>query len=180
MFDYYQNKDKPFSVQQKEFNEALEKANAGNMEAKRTVSIMYENGYGCEKSLINGAMWREQWKIDYSKMTGQPIQNHCFITTAVCGSFGKPDDCYELTTFRKFRDTWLSVQPDGKSLIAEYYAIAPKIIENINRLSNAAQIYQSIWQKYLEPCLNFIRNSDNLACKNKYIEMVGDLKKKYL
>lgn len=106
-------------------------------------------------------------------------QNNCFITTAVCDSFGKPDDCFELTTFRNFRDGWLTSQPDGKSLIAEYYAIAPQIVDKINRLGDAAQIYRTIWQKYLEPCLNFIRSGDNLACKNKYIEMVHALKKSY-
>ena len=111
--------------------------------------------------------------------TKRANQNNCFVTTAVCGSFGKPDDCYELTTFRKFRDGWLAAQADGKSLIAEYYEIAPRIVSNINRLANAAQIYKKIWQEYLVPCLNFIRNGDNLACKNKYIEMVRELKKIY-
>ena len=32
------------------------------------------------------------------------IQSVCFVTTAVCDSFGKSDDCFELTTFRNFRD----------------------------------------------------------------------------
>ncbi|MEI3130320.1 MAG: hypothetical protein V8S89_05780 [Oscillospiraceae bacterium] len=32
----------------------------------------------------------------------------CFITTAVCEAEGKPDDCAELTAFRRFRDGWLS------------------------------------------------------------------------
>ena len=110
----------------------------------------------------------------------QQQNSGCFVTTAVCASFNKPDDCFELTAFRKFRDEWLAAQPDGKSLIAEYYSIAPAIVKKINTLSDAAQIYKNIWQKYLEPCLNFIRNGDNLACKNKYVEMVRTLKKKYL
>lgn len=101
----------------------------------------------------------------------------CFITTAVCKNFDKPDDCYELMTFRDFRDTWLASQPDGKELIAEYYAVAPKIVEQINSRSDAAQIYEHIWKKYLSHCLHFIENSDNLACKNLYVEMVTLLKK---
>lgn len=107
-------------------------------------------------------------------------QNNCFITTAVCGSFGKADDCFELTTFRKFRDEWLTAQPDGKSLIAEYYAVAPRIVDNINRLVNAKEIYQSIWQKYLAPCLKFIECGDNRSCKDRYIEMIRELKLRYL
>ena len=108
------------------------------------------------------------------------IKEACFITTAICNSFGKSDDCFELTAFRKFRDTWLVAQPDGKTLIAEYYAIAPRIVENINHLVNAKKIYETIWQKYLAPCLKFIERGDNLSCKQKYIEMVRDLKGRYL
>lgn len=111
--------------------------------------------------------------------TKRANQNNCFITTAVCESFGKPDDCFELTTFRKFRDVYLAAQPDGKSLIAEYYAIAPRIVQNINKRADSAQIYKDIWKKYLAPCLSFIQSGDNLACKNKYVEMVRELKKKY-
>ena len=103
----------------------------------------------------------------------------CFITTAVCENFGKPDDCFELTTFRNFRDGWLIAQPDGKSLIAEYYAVAPRIVANINRTANPAKIYETIREKYLAPCLNFILRGDNLACKKLYVEMVTELKKIY-
>ena len=112
--------------------------------------------------------------------TRRANQNNCFITTAVCDSFGKPDDCFELMTFRKFRDTWLVCQPDGKSLIAEYYSIAPKIVTNINKCADAAQIYKTIWKRYLVPCLEFIKIGDNLSCKNKYVEMIHELKRHYL
>ena len=104
----------------------------------------------------------------------------CFITTAVCDNFGKSDDCYELTTFRNFRDKWLINQSDGKSLIDEYYEIAPKIVDKINHLTNAGEIYQSIWTKYLKPCLSFIENGDNQNCKTLYIDMVKNLREKFL
>ena len=104
----------------------------------------------------------------------------CFVTTAVCDSLGKPDDCAELTAFRNFRDGWLTAQPDGKSLIAEYYSVAPKIVEKINRLADSAQSYDSLREKYLEPCLNFIKRGDNLSCKDKYVEMIRELKSRYL
>ena len=109
-----------------------------------------------------------------------PKKSGCFITTAICENFGKPDDCYELTTFRNFRDTWLAAQPDGKSLIAEYYSIAPAIVKKINSLTDAANIYKNLWQKYLEPCLKFIERGDNQSCKRLYIEMVTSLKKNFL
>lgn len=104
----------------------------------------------------------------------------CFITTAVCDSFNKPDDCYELTMFRHFRDDWLKYQPDGRKLIEEYYIIAPKIVEKINRLENAKEIYESIWDNYLKKCLYYLEKTNRKSCKNVYINMVNNLKKIYL
>ena len=48
------------------------------------------------------------------------IKKDCFITTAVCDSFGKADDCYELTTFlMKFKKVeinyFLQIIDDRKS-----------------------------------------------------------------
>ena len=122
----------------------------------------------------------EDFKNKFFNGRGGNSGGNCFITTAVCDSFGKADDCYELTAFRNFRDNWLALQNDGKNLIAEYYNIAPKIVEKINGLNNAAQIYKNIWEKYLAACLNFIEKGDNLSCKNTYIDMVKNLKKKFL
>lgn len=104
----------------------------------------------------------------------------CFITTAVCDSFGKADDCYELTAFRNFRDKWLVNQSNGKNLIAEYYNIAPKIVEKINSLANSAEVYKNIWNDYLSKCLNFIESGENSKCKKIYVEMVNTLKEKFL
>ena len=104
----------------------------------------------------------------------------CFITTAVCDSFHKPDNCYELTMFRAFRDNWLKKQTDGQQLIAQYYAIAPKIVKNINKLADADEIYLHIWNKYLKSCLSYIEHGKNEQCKSVYVKMVQDLYKKYL
>lgn len=103
----------------------------------------------------------------------------CFITTAVCGSFGKSDDCYELTAFRNFRDGWLRQQSDGEFLIAQYYQIAPTIVEHINLLPDAKEIYHCIWDKYLKSCLDCLKKAQYQRCKQIYIEMVESLEKTY-
>ena len=103
----------------------------------------------------------------------------CFITTAVCKYFNKPDDCYELTTLRKFRDTWLIGQSDGKELIEEYYAIAPDIVNAIDGSSKKDEIYMHIWSNYIEPCIKLIELGANDTCKKLYIEMVNKLKAKF-
>ena len=56
-------------------------------------------------------------------------QRFCYITTAVCESLGKPDDCYELNLLRDYRDSYLMKQEDGEALVQRYYDIAPTIVK---------------------------------------------------
>ena len=58
-------------------------------------------------------------------MSGFRQRKLCFITTATCAYEGKADDCYELSSFRAFRDGWLS-ENGGEALIREYYELAPE------------------------------------------------------
>ena len=41
----------------------------------------------------------------------------CYITTAVCKSLNKPDDCYELNLLREYRDQYLMRTKDGEILV---------------------------------------------------------------
>lgn len=153
-------------------------ADLGDGEAMYAISQMHEFGEGVEQDLnVAEELANRARAMGY---TPQVDKGSCFITTAVCESLGKSDDCYELTTFRKFRDEWLVNQPNGKNLIAEYYAIAPAIVSKINLLSDSAQVYKNLLQSYLKPCLVFIERGDNQACKQLYTEMVTYLKGNYL
>ena len=104
----------------------------------------------------------------------------CFITTAVCEHYGKPDNCYELTVLRDFRDNWLNMQEDGEELIKEYYRIAPDIVSEIDKSSDRENEYQRILQVYLEPCIKLIELSAYHACKKLYMQMVYELENKYI
>lgn len=108
-----------------------------------------------------------------------PFSSHhgggCYITTATCEEYGKPDDCYELTMFRSFRDNWLLSQPDGKELIDRYYNTAPKIVEQINQQPDRKEIYQHLNDAYLSKCLKYIEAGENEKCKNLYIDMMDYL-----
>lgn len=55
----------------------------------------------------------------------------CFLTRACVEAAGLPDGCHELTVLRQFRDGYLARLPHGPALIAEYYAIAPRIVARI-------------------------------------------------
>lgn len=96
----------------------------------------------------------------------------CYITTATCEEYGKPDDCYELTAFRGFRDNWLQYQPDGKELIARYYDTAPAVVESINKQPNHTEIYHHLNDTYLSRCLSYIENGENEKCKQTYVDMM--------
>ena len=96
----------------------------------------------------------------------------CYITTAICEEYGKPDDCYELTAFRSFRDNWLINQPDGKELIDRYYKTAPAVVELINNQKNRTEIYRYLNDTYLTKCLGYIEAGENEKCKDLYVDMM--------
>lgn len=104
----------------------------------------------------------------------------CYITTAVCNSFNKPDNCYELTMFRKFRDTYLKESDNGNELIQEYYNTAPQIVKAIDRLENSREIYIDIWNTYLKQCLDDMEHQMMESCKRLYIKMVYELKNRFI
>lgn len=104
----------------------------------------------------------------------------CYITTAVCQSFNKPDDCIELQTFRKFRDNYLAKSEKGYEMIQEYYSTAPKIVKKINEMDNSRDIYHGIWNKYLKSCFDYIKEGKYEECKSLYYYMVKKLEKKFL
>jgi hypothetical protein len=125
-----------------------------------------------------------EYKIGHS--TREHIQGgfkkglFCYITTAVCRSLNKTDDCYELTLLRDYRDHYLMNSENGEELVKEYYNIAPTIVKRIDRGDNSAEVYARIWQDYLNPCIHLIEEEKKEECRELYSDMVRKLEKKYL
>jgi len=103
----------------------------------------------------------------------------CYITTAVCESLNKPDDCRELNMLRDYRDNILANEEGGKAIINEYYDIAPTIVKRINRSENPSEIYNDLYDQFITKCINNIENSNYDACRETYASMVTELKNKY-
>lgn len=61
-----------------------------------------------------------------------------------------------------------------------YYEIAPKIVDKINALQNADEIYKSVWKDYLAPCMRALEFGNNLECKRIYVDMVKTLQARFL
>lgn len=120
---------------------------------------------------------------DYESIAGgfrKKLFGLCFITTAVCQELGKPDDCAELTAFRRFRDTYLMQEPDGPALIDEYYNIAPGIVACINTCTDRHARYARLREDYLAPCYNDLQNGRLADCKARYVAMVRSLEREFL
>ena len=100
-----------------------------------------------------------------------PRGSFCFITTAVCEYFGKPDDCDELNKLRNFRDTWLRNQPDGPELIAKYYNTAPLIVSLMKASPKYNEYCQDLWDNYIKKCIELIDKGEFEACKDLYCKM---------
>ena len=129
--------------------------------------------------------WKEHFpKSNLSAATFAEIESGfhkkwCYITTAVCDTFGKQDDCYELMLLREYRDGYLSEQPDGEEVIREYYDVAPTIVKRINRMQNRHEIYTDVWNTYLNPCIQMIEKNQLEECRELYIKMVRTLQEEY-
>lgn len=136
-----------------------------NKSSRSTTYVPYS---APRKSSSSGSSSRSNGS-SYSGSTG----SYCFITTAVCEKLGKPDDCFELTTLRKYRDTWLINSDGGEELIKEYYRIAPLIVSKIKISDKYEELCQHLLETYINPCLDLIANSKNEECRDKYIEMVN-------
>lgn len=98
----------------------------------------------------------------------------CFLTTACCQYNGLPDNCYELTTLRTFRDQFVAKQSYGKKLIDTYYADAPKIIEYIDRQENRSEIFDSIFGQ-IQNIVHVIEEGKNDTAVILYMNMVHEL-----
>lgn len=118
-------------------------------------------------------------KSDFENINNGFRKKLCYITTAVCETLGKGDDCYELTLLRNYRDEYLLSQEDGEEIVSEYYNIAPTIVNRINKMPDAKKIYKNVWEKYLKPCIRLIEEDNNFECKKIYTSMVRELQNEY-
>ena len=91
-----------------------------------------------------------------------------------------PDDCHELTVLRAFRDGYLRSQPEGEAQIAEYYAVAPKIVDAIRSKADAVEAFDAIYRELVEPCVAMIERGENLEAHALYRSYVLRLKKHYI
>jgi hypothetical protein len=148
------------------------------------MSLKYEGKISGDAELLPGFPKKPQLKISQKTQlwleTGKGVftslaykdpsdndDESCFLTTACTISKGLPDDCMELTTLRRYRDSFLSATSEGASLVGEYYDMGPRIVKAINSRSNKTAIYDELYQSLVLPSIKLI-NEERLADARDY------------
>lgn len=151
----------------------------------------YDAGYSCalkrEKqgysSISSDDVHRYCWGYHYEDCPLYKKYNSysggCFLTSACVEAKGLPDDCRELQTLRSFRDTYLRNAAGGDKEIAEYYLIAPKIVENIKKRSDKALIFDRIFEELVKPCVALAEAGDDRGAHALYRDYTLRLKREF-
>jgi hypothetical protein len=103
----------------------------------------------------------------------------CYITTACVVARNLPDDCYELTTLRAFRDGYMRNIRNGSKLIEDYYITAPQILARIYERPYAKEVLVKLFAR-IKQSVAFIEKGQNEAALQNYYDMVNGLKQDYI
>ncbi len=140
------------------------------------------NDYYCQKKgdYVNSDVYQRYCKnYSYDECPvyrDEPSSGGCYLTSACVEAKGLPDDCEELMTLRDFRDNWLKKQPGGMEEVAEYYEVAPRIMERINRRMDAKRIWTDLYDSLVMPCVEMIHSGELEKARVLYKETALKLK----
>jgi hypothetical protein len=102
----------------------------------------------------------------------------CFLTSACVQYAGLPDDCLQLSILRDFRDGYMSKLNNGKQLIAEYYKVAPRIVEEIDKSDERGDIYGAIFKMVIR-CVGSIQSGHKKRALEIYSRHCLALKREF-
>jgi hypothetical protein len=121
------------------------------------------------ESVVN-EMKEDNEAYDKGRDNGRESRSSCFLTTACTESAGLPDSCHELNVLRQFRDNYVTQQPNGRNVIAEYYANAPRIVAQIGRSHQRAAILQTVLSD-VRHAVFLIENGEHKSAFDVYTTM---------
>ena len=110
--------------------------------------------------------------------TGEVQSNGgCYLTSA-CMKFYQEnfdDNCYELFVLRWFRDNYVS-----KKDIKDYYNIAPRIVNEINKLNEAGMVYDYVYDNIVDYCVKELECGNYNEAYDRYKESILSLEKNFV
>jgi hypothetical protein len=110
-----------------------------------------------------------EWRKKRSDAGESKKKSGCFLTTAACTHMGRPDDCVELATLRHFRDYYLSATPEGRTLVQDYYRMAPLILEKLDGAT-----LDEVWDVIVS-CTSYIEQGQFKMATCTYVDLVVSL-----
>jgi hypothetical protein len=145
----------------------------------------YDQGYFSSRGQSDGAAnsykppsdadskeaYDEAWQASYDERH----KGGCYLSEACCAFAGLPDNCYELTVLRQFRDRHLLASAEGRAIVCEYYDMAPRMVEDVRRSPHASAHWQFVFERVVHT-VELIDGGRADAAVAAYIEMVKSLK----
>jgi hypothetical protein len=156
-------------LQDKNISRALTEVNAGR--------AMQQNQYNEAMRAWGADKTAQAARAANSSSSGifsddMPILGGCFLTTACVDAMGMQDDCWVLETARKFRDTFMAETPEKAKEISEYYTMAPKVVENINKRGDAKRVWKRLFWGDIVPFVEAIGRNELEKAHEKYKELI--------
>ena len=153
-------------------------------------TVYYNSTYGESRSSsyysasyynsVYGETKTPDGKTKYTNSTyGETSSTDCYISSACVYAKDLPDDCYELTILRKYRDQLVAEDPAIRSVVEEYYQNAPGLIHLIEDQPNRMEIYEYIYNELVMKSVQHLINGDIAAAINQYKTVYMELKDKY-
>jgi hypothetical protein len=116
----------------------------------------------------------------YLKPEIPQVTGCCFLATATCNTLLLPDDCEQLETLRWFRDQHVLTSREGRTMVEEYYRIAPGIVEVIGKRPDAKELYQEVHDRWVRPAVNAIQLHNHEQAMAIFNEVVTESKRRFL
>lgn len=114
----------------------------------------------------------------YDKGYDNAKKGACFLTTACVERAGLPDDCHQLTVLRTFRDNYIGTLPDGLPMLAEYYRLAPAIVQAVSQSSERDAVLAEVFAS-VNDAVELIEIGSYSQALSRYQSMFSDLKQRY-
>ena len=103
----------------------------------------------------------------------------CYITTALCKILGMEDNNDYLKELRKFRDDYLQKCDEGMEILKQYDTVGPQICECLSKDNGRFNISYILFNNYITPTVNFLKNKEHTEAIKTYTEMTTKLMKFY-
>ena len=117
---------------------------------------------------------QQEWEREHNP----PPPGQCFLTTACCEVVGLPDDCFELTALRRFRDRVMRASPAGRRDVERYYRTAPAILAAMAARGETGRL-RGVYFGTILPCALLASLGLNRPTRQLYTRMMRDLDERY-